>query len=318
MNARTATDSRWRGTDGRLRAWLRIVIVIATMLVATALIQMTPLWLELDRTPALALQAVLVALVSVALFNWLTSRLDRRSIRSYGIALDSRWWADLGAGAVIGLLVGMIAMVVLVGGGWASVSEVWSPGDDEPAVGIALAVVIAAQAAVALWEELVFRGHLMSNAAEALARNRPLPRAVVGAWLISTVVFAAVHLNQLLDPRALPTFALLWLAMGALFGLAYAYTGQLGLPIGIHLGGNLSLGPLFGLPGELGDEMAMLVRLDIDGPTWLVAGGGVAQFLGVAAAFAALWLWLRWRRAPSALDESIAQPHARKDHEYAQ
>lgn len=90
------------------------------------------------------------------------------------------------------------------------------------------------------------------------------------------------------------------------------------MPIGIHLGGNLSLGPLFGLPGELGDEMAMLVRLDIDGPTWLVAGGGVAQFLGVAAAFAALWLWLRWRRAPSALDESIAQPHVRKNHEHAQ
>lgn len=102
--------------------------------------------------------------------------------------------------------------------------------------------------------------------------------------------------------------ALLWLAMGALFGLAYAYTGGLGLPIGIHLAGNLSFAQLFGLSGDFNGELAAIVRLDVEGPGWLAGPGGVAQLIAVAVAYLAVWGWLRRRHAPVHIHASIARP----------
>lgn len=84
--ARTASSSRWRQDDGRLRVWLRVLIVVVVMFVAVGLTQTTMLWLE--RTPAHAMQAVLVLTLVIPLFAWLTRRLDHRDLGSYGMRLD--------------------------------------------------------------------------------------------------------------------------------------------------------------------------------------------------------------------------------------
>ena len=301
----TPASSRWRQHDGRLRVWLRVLIIVVVMFVAVGLTQTTVLWLE--PTPALALHAVVVLALAIPLFAWLTRRLDRRNLGSYGMRLDRGWWADMGAGVAAGLLIAPVYLLIDTLGGWAQITDVWAAGRAQPAVGAAVATAVLVNVAVAAWEELVFRGHLMSNASEALARTRPPARAVIGAWIIATVVFAPLHANQLLHPDAAPTMALLWLAMGALFGLAYAYTGRLGLPIGIHLAGNLSFAQLFGLSGDFNGELAAIVRLDVEGPGWLAGPGGLAQLIAVAVAYLAVWGWLRRRHAPVHIHESIAR-----------
>jgi len=308
MSTATWASSRWRQDDGRLRVWLRILIVVVVMFIAVGSTQTTILWLE--RTPALALHAVLVLALVIPPFAWLTRRLDRRSIGSYGMGLDRGWWTDLGAGVAAGLLITAVYLLIVTLGGWAQITDVWTAGQAQPAVGTGVATAVLINVAVATWEELVFRGHLMSNAGEALARTRPPARAVVGAWVIATVLFAPLHANQLLHPDAAPTMALLWLAMGALFGLAYAYTGRLGLPIGIHLAGNLSFGQLFGLSGDFHGELAAIVRLEVEGAGWLAGPGGLAQLIAVAVAYLAVWGWLRRRHAPVHIHDSIARSEA--------
>ena len=76
-----------------------------------------------------------------------------------------------------------------------------------------------------LWEELMFRGFLLP----ALARRAP-PAAAVG---LSALAFALVHFSR---EGFLPL-----LALGCVFGAAYARTGNLAAPVALHAGWNVYL-----------------------------------------------------------------------------
>jgi membrane protease YdiL (CAAX protease family) len=76
-----------------------------------------------------------------------------------------------------------------------------------------------------LWEELMFRGFLLP----ALARRAPPAAAVI----LSALAFALVHFSR---EGFLPL-----LALGCVFGAAYARTGNLAAPVALHAGWNVYL-----------------------------------------------------------------------------
>lgn len=106
-------------------------------------------------------------------------------------------------------------------------------------------------AAVAFWEELVFRGVFLTNGIEGLlerghARSIAVPAALFG----SAVVFALVHVPGALSEGYSPWLtALMIFSMGLLFGIAYLLTGELALPMGLHLAINFVSGNVFGIEG---------------------------------------------------------------------
>lgn len=288
-----------RAEDGRLRVWLRILLLLMAVAIGVGGAQAVAKGFDPPRS--LLVEAILVAVVGVGLFVLLAPRLDRRTLRSYGLRLGPKWAIDLSVGLLIGASVGATAGLSLLAGGWAEVNQFWSDGAAGSMIGATLGFVVLNQAAVGVWEELVFRGYILTNLAEAISRRRAERHAVVIAWLVSSLIFAALHANQLLSPQAVPTIALLWLTMGGLFGLAYIFTGGLALPIGLHAGGNLGLGILFGRTDGFAAESAALVRLEVDGPAWLVSVGGLAHLGGVCVAYLLVWWWLR-RRGPESPD----------------
>ena len=297
MSAATSS-SHLHAADGRLRPGLRIFVVVVVFLAGMSLAAVPQLWL--DGAVATLLQAALTLPLAIGIFLILAPRLDRRPIRSYGMRVDRAWWADLLAGIVIGAGVIATALLVLLGGGWAQIDEVWSAGTAQPVVGAALLASLLLAITVGLGEELVFRGYVITNLAEVGAARRSEPMAVLGAVLLSIPIFATPHVFRIDAPGTAPAgLALLHLvAMGALFGLAYATTGRLGLPLGIHIAHHLGVVSIVGMRGEFSGGSATILRISTEGPSALVGVSGGAQLVGVAVGFVGLWIWLRVRGRP--------------------
>ena len=90
--------------------------------------------------------------------------------------------------------------------------------------------------------------------------------------------------------------------LGVLFSVAYVYTGELALPIGLHLTWNAVQGPVYGFPvsGWPITEGSIL-RTTQHGPTWLTGGtfGPEAGLLGLGAMAVGVpgivWAGWHWR-----------------------
>ena len=99
-----------------------------------------------------------------------------------------------------------------------------------------------------------------------------------------------------INPGATLTGLLNVALAGVLLGAAYAATGQLWLPIGLHLGWNFAEGPIFGTAVSGTDMGPSLIVGDLDGPAILTGGefGPEASIVGVAVVLAAA-TFLLWR-----------------------
>jgi uncharacterized protein len=302
-----------RAADGRLRAWLRITLAVLAFLVARALTGAVGLLFD-SFAVAIAVAGLTSGLVLVALFVGFARRLDRRPVRSYGLRIDRSWWLDLVVGAAIGVLIALLSFAFLVAGGWMQVTEVFSAGTRQGLWSGLLAGTVAF-VATGVYEELMFRGYVVSNAAEALTRRRPTRRAVLGAVAISAVVFAAVHPPAIFTSAApMPLVIVFFLLMGTILGLAYVYTGQLALPIGLHITVNLFgnyVFPSMAMPEEA-EQLARVLRTTTDGPGWVVGEGGAAMLIATAIGGLLVWAWLQLRHRPLAVDLTVARDPQRE------
>ncbi|HLH23727.1 MAG TPA: CPBP family glutamic-type intramembrane protease [Chloroflexota bacterium] len=220
------------------------------------------------------------------------------------------WAAQVGIGAVLGLLLVGGVFVIELAAGWLIVRGV--------AAGalIALAVGLGRAIAVAVVEEAVFRGALLGYL------QRPLGSA--GAAAVSSVAFALAHAwNTNATPLAIANlvvagvlFALACLvARGSAVSfaaeeakargigqLAYALGRGLPLPVGIHAAWNFFEGSAFGLPVS-GSPRDSLLAVSVSGPDLLTGGafGPEGGLLGLGATIVVgLMLWAVRGRVPRA------------------
>lgn len=203
---------------------------------------------------AWALRAVLgvvVAAVALLAYGWIVRRTERRAPAEVALAGAGR---AVGRGLAIGTLwcVAVITCIA-VGGGY----RVDGVGSLPVVLGLVGFLV-----AGAVTEELIFRGLLFR-----LVEER------VGTWValvVSSVLFGAIHL---VNPDAT-----LWGAVaiaveaGGVLGAAYVATRSLWLPIGLHIGWNVTLGAVFGAGVSGSDLTQGLLHGVTSGPTLLTGG----------------------------------------------
>ncbi len=302
-------------SEKRLRAGWRILIhliaLIAFGLAGGFLASQVP------DGPVSEVVDSLVYLSMVLLATWLVARfIDRRRFAAYGFHFSAGWWIDFVFGLALGvaLMSGIVGVMLTMG--WATLSEVSATNLGVLLV-TAFAIQVLAMIVVGINEEVVFRGYHLRNMSEGFSRLGA-PAAIVIARLISSAIFGVGHLGNEMSGGAHTTpLALLNLILAGLVMLAVPYllTGELAIPIGIHITWNLFQGAVFGLPVSGVQDQTRLVTVTSTGPALWTGGdygpeGGllVTIAVGVSVLLSTLWVYIRKRKVALQTDIAVYTP----------
>jgi membrane protease YdiL (CAAX protease family) len=245
-------------------------------------------WPSGDSLLRSATLRVLFVCCTLGLLLGAATYLDKRPVRSFGVRITRRWASDALVGAIIGGTIPIVAVGLGIIGGWITVGEPRYILTSTYLQNIGLVIVITVSIAIA--EELVFRGYVLTNAIEGLdLRRLSGTTTLLAAWSVSALLFGLAH------PRPTLVAGIHFLSAGLLLGLAYLLSGQLGLPIGIHTGFNFVSGYVVPLTS---DQSLIIIPLSVSGPAWLTGQTGLIQTgLQIPAALGILgYLWWRTGR----------------------
>ncbi|MFW5939606.1 MAG: type II CAAX prenyl endopeptidase Rce1 family protein [Halolamina sp.] len=298
--------------DDRIRATWRVAVPLTLFVVVTygsALFLVIPLLRRLDAPPVtnidLAILGPLGLAASLAALA-VASRLDRRPLSGFGFAFSRRWWTELVAGVIGGVLVSGVQAGYGVVLGGSEVTETFTSGSAD-AVVAATFLFLVGMTAVVVHEEIVFRAILVPNIAEgAAARGASASSAAVVALLGSSLLFVPMHwVGGVSIGESFAVETLGYFLMGALFALPYVLTGEVALSVGLHLAYNLANAFLFGVVGV---SEVVPTAVMIDHPpaavlelTLVRVAAGVVVVAGLVA----------FTRDELSLDRGLARPPAR-------
>lgn len=266
----------------------------------------------LAGSPLLPVIGGVAGLGGALLSVWLAGRyLDRRPFAGFGFHLSRGWWLDLLFGMALGALLMTTVFLVQSGLGWVTVT-----GSFEslvPGAPFWLAVLVPATlfACVGFYEELVSRGYQLRNAAEGLNSSSLGPRgAVLLAWALSSVFFGYLHAA---NPNATILSTANVAVAGLMLGCGYVLTGELAIPIGLHITWNFFQGTVFGFPvSGLRIGGATFLSIEQGGPDLWTGGpfgpeGGLLAPAAMALGILLTALWVRLRRGRVAVHAPIAK-----------
>jgi membrane protease YdiL (CAAX protease family) len=216
-----------------------------------------------------ALAAISLLLVYVAGSRWI----ERRQVVELRLDNLARGLCG-GLVSGISLFSSVIAILWLVG-----VYEPAGLGSWQP---LGLALLSALEGAVS--EEIVFRGLLFR-----------LVAGLGGNWTALAATAALFGLAHVGKPGATWVIAAALAAAGVLLGAAFAGTGSLWLPIGIHTGWNFAEGPVFGMEVSGNRRPVGWIGGHLQGPTILTGGafGPEASIVAVAVCLMLAMFYLR-------------------------
>ena len=187
------------------------------------------------------------------------------------------WTTEFGTGLTVGVGLFSSVMAVL----W--VIGVYHPGGWGTFAGLGSGALFALSAAVL--EEIIFRGYLFR-----------LFSAAGGTWiavLLTSALFGTAHAA---NPGAtlFSSFAIA-VEAGVILAGAYAATGRLWMPVGLHLGWNFAESTIWGMSVSGGVITPSLTRGNLSGAPILTGGafGPEASIVAIMLCFAvgAILLW---------------------------
>ena len=225
-------------------AWLRVALAVAVYLVAAVGASMLIKRVGADHKDmaartgrAVALIGLVTNLLVLGLVLLMVSFVDGRPLGDLGLGVDARDVVVIAVSLVVIAALAAMYLLRLRAGGTSDVSRRRAdPGSAPDLTGGLLVVLVLV--AVALQEEVLFRGYVALNLLQS-------------GWVVvavtSTVVFAAIHL---VTNRADAAQVTSWLVGGALFSLAYLVSGSLWVAIVLHLAADLTNVVAFGIVGR--------------------------------------------------------------------
>lgn len=283
---------------GLLRAGWRIFLFLVMFAAITAA-SMFAVRTILGSLPKLSLLQFSILGVTATLAVLLARRLlDQQSFVSLGLTLDRYAVLDVAAGIVNSAVVMATVFFIML---WSGLIEFhgfswWtgSVGADIRLQAAILPVVLAVAyklAVVAWWEELVFRGYFFQNLIAGMG--------LMWAIIISSLVFGLTHI---MNPEGSVLGGILIAFITPQLIYAYLKTGQLWLPMGLHLGWNFFQASIFGFAAS-GQESPSLISQSPLGPEWLSGGefgaeGSVLIIPVTLFSYLLVHYWVRATRQP--------------------
>jgi membrane protease YdiL (CAAX protease family) len=287
MNILLAPDPSRPGRR-RLRAAWRIAGQLGLLLLFMIILSVPLVILPLAGIPLgtnfLFLTSQAIGFIAITISVFIARRfLDQRPVRSLGLE-RGRAAADLFIGVIIaGVMMTLIFLIEWLGG-WISIEgTTWQQTERLAGILVMFIVFIA----VGWQEELLARGYLLRNLIDGLNPG--------WAVLISSAIFGLGHLG---NPNVNPIAILGLLLAGVFFAFAALRSGQLWLPIGLHIGWNFFEGPVFGFPVS-GLSLPTLIQQGTSPGADLFTGGafgpeaGLILLPALALGAGLIWLWTR-------------------------
>jgi len=312
----------WNEREQRLRAGWRIASQLVLMTILLVVFQTVKnlgvrFFLPADPDPAgieIANFLTQVGSNLVIAFSVFTAVkfFDRRGYQDLGFHRGKDWWKDLGFGLGIGAVVMGLIFVCQLALGWIRITGTFSVPEGGIPFLPAIFMPLLGYIAVGLAEEIWIRGYVLTNLAEGfrntLSRSAP---AVGSAAVFQAVLFGVLHAN---NPHA-SLLSTVNITLGAgMFALGYLLTGELAIPIGLHIAWNFFQGNVFGFPVSGGSsQAAQFFTIHQAGPGLWTGGdfgpeAGLLGLLGFVLTCAAVIIWVYFRQGRLKVDNRISSP----------
>lgn len=313
----------WNPEERRLRAGWRLLLVavlfalvtLAAALATVASRSLLGIEAGAPTAPLLAITSPVQLLGTALVLGLLALVVDRRRLRDYGLRFDRVWRLDLGFGLALGAGLQTGIFLVEYAVGWVRVTGVAVTAEPDASFAVWIGAAAVGYVAVGIYEELFARGYLLTNVAEGLDGLGPIGVrcAVAGGTLLSALVFGGLHAA---NPAATATSTVTLVLAGAFLAAGYVFTGELAIPIGLHISWNFFQGVVWGFPVSGVSLGVSVVALEQTGPRVVTGGqfGPEAGLIGVAAMLigtAAIGLWVRRRTGDLRIDPGITTPELR-------
>jgi hypothetical protein len=313
----------------RLLAWLAVLAVLSVLTssavglvsggaIESLLVLVTP-GRPMEQAIVAARNLLFVSTQVVVMVGsvYLAGRfIDRRRFRDFGFRLDRTWWIDLGFGLLLGAALMTGIFVVELVAGWVTVRDLFYIARPDFAFWPWFVWGFVTFVAVGVYEELLFRGYLIRNVAEGLTWfPRVGPTSAIGlATLVTAVLFGVAHAG---NPNSTVASTLGIVLAAFMLAAGYVLTGELAIPIGIHITWNFFQGVVYGFPVSGTTNGVSLVAVDQSGPVAVTGGafGPEAGVVGVCATLIGVGFtvaWVRWRRSEVRFDRSVVVPELRR------
>jgi hypothetical protein len=211
----------------------------------------------------------------------------------------------------LGALLISAVFLVEVGMGWVKIVGAFETFGTNGSFAPSVLLPVVMFLCVGFYEEIVFRGYQLKNAAEGLNYPALGPRgAVLLAWVLSSVFFGALHAD---NPSATLVSTLNIVLAGLMLGFGYVLSGELAIPIGLHITWNFFQGAVYGFPvSGFGPFGATFLATTQTGPD-LWTGGSFGPEAGLLApavmllGISLIALWNRLRTGKLSLHSPISE-----------
>ncbi len=325
MNPLTSESGRLRAAWRLLAQYLSYRVVAALLVnlgvVSWLLIRVGPKSLSSGGASVVSLTSYssvflisnLASVAAALLTVWMSGRLlDRRPFRDFGFRLDGGWWLDLSFGMVLGALLMTAIFLTQFALGWADVTGSFEAAGGSTGTSFAFAILppLAAFVCVGVAEETVFRGYGLRNTAEGLSGVLGPRTSVLAAWALTSVFFGMLHV---FNPNATVMSTINIALAGILLGIGYVLTGELAIPIGLHIAWNFFQGSVFGFPvSGLEPVGSTFLSVRQGGPTLFTGGafgpeGGLLVTAAILAGSLLISAWVRLRHGRVDIDVSLTE-----------
>lgn len=312
----------WSSAEQRPTMPIRLVLAIALFVVVVTVVQVAAVVVlvptesvsdtAVTLVGGLSLQvALLVGTLAAAVL------LDRRRLSDLGLAVDRDWLVDLGFGLLLGavLMTGIFLVALAAGLVRVTGTFVTDPDALTPTFASGFLLITLFFVLVGVAEELLARGWLLTNVAEGAAGLGPIDRrwGVVVGIVVSSLLFGLLHAS---NPGASTASTAGITLAGVMLAAGFVLTGDLAIPVGLHITWNLFQGPVFGFPVSGMDFGVRAVDTAEQGPDLVTGGqfGPEAGLLGIAAVVVGTGLtvlYVRYRYGDARLDREVATPELR-------
>jgi membrane protease YdiL (CAAX protease family) len=244
--------------EPRLRAGWRLLIQIMLFLLLGVIVFIIAVLLGFQPGTgsfAFLLEQVLNIFVYTGSVYIARRWLDKKSFESLGLKLDQQTLTDILAGIGIGFVQMGFIYIVMFGLNWLTFEGFAWEFDPMSVVITGVLTFFAAFVFVAWNEEVFSRGYHLQTIAGGIN--------LFWGVIISSAVFGFLHLA---NPNATLVSTTGIFFAGIYFAYAYLRTKQLWLPIGLHIGWNISEGVVFGFPVSGLEDIYKLIRIQVSGP----------------------------------------------------